>query len=103
MGIGSLLPDCSSPSFNTPECNNASAGVVVPYTQADCPHPLKFNPAGTIADSSQSIQSPDQICVYPCPDPMFSDYQWDTSTGLIFALGGTCSTDCTHTSLSLRA
>jgi hypothetical protein len=86
QGLTASLPNCSAPAFASPVCNNHSAGVVVPYSQADCPYPLKYNPKGSIADSSQSLMSPDQVCVYPCPAPMFTSQEWDASMGLLMAL-----------------
>jgi hypothetical protein len=89
QGLTSMLPNCSSSAFASPVCNNHSEGMVVPYSQADCPHPLKFNPKGSIADYNQNLGSPDQVCVYPCPDPMFTSHEWDTSMGLMMALAST--------------
>jgi hypothetical protein len=64
---------------------------MVPYSQADCPYPLKFNPEGTIADPTQSLSSPDQVCVYPCPDPMFTTTEMDAAIGVLTGLGSTLS------------
>jgi hypothetical protein len=116
QGKLSQLPDCNAtyptgqPVFPTTNCNNASQNIgpfpplplvlsyrshflslspVVPYSQADCPFPLKFNPHGSIADSTQSLSNPHQICVYPCPDPMFTDAEWDGSIGALTGLGST--------------
>jgi hypothetical protein len=64
---------------------------VVPYSQADCPYPLKFNPKGRIADPTKPLGSLDQICVYPCPDPMFTDDDWDAAFGVLTSLASTTS------------
>jgi hypothetical protein len=63
--------------------------TVVAYSQADCPYPLKFNPHGSVADASLSLTADEQICVYPCPDPMFTDSDWRASDGVSISLGST--------------
>ncbi|ELR23372.1 Gprotein-coupled receptor [Acanthamoeba castellanii str. Neff] len=80
-----LVPDCST--LPTVNCNDASPDTVVPYSQADCPHPLKFNPHGSVADPSVSLTADEQICVYPCPDPMFDASDWRASEGISISLG----------------
>lgn len=116
LGLSGLLPNCSAvnsltgtPLFPTTSCNNVSQDIgtptktlfsiaivlliasviistVVPYSQVDCPYPLKYNPKGTTIDPSGSLTSSDQICVYPCPDPMFTDTDWDGAEGLLTGL-----------------
>jgi len=93
QGKGSQMPNCSAlnsatgqPVFPTANCNNASENAVVAYSQADCPYPLKYNPDGTTFDASRSLTSLDQLCVYPCPDPMFTMSDWDASDGITIGL-----------------
>lgn len=62
---------------------------MVPYSQYDCPYPLKYNPDGKYIDPSADITSIDQICVYPCPDPMFSESDWDANGGILIGLAST--------------
>ncbi|ELR23361.1 uncharacterized protein ACA1_069450 [Acanthamoeba castellanii str. Neff] len=87
------MPNCSAvdpatmmPLFPTTNCNNASQDVVVPYSQADCPYPLQFNERGTVADGSLSLSADEQICVYPCPAPMFTPSDWHASAGITISL-----------------
>jgi hypothetical protein len=70
--------------------------TVVPYSQADCPHPLKFNPHGSVAVPSVSLTADEQICVYPCPDPMFDASDWRASEGISISLGSTHTHTHTH-------
>jgi hypothetical protein len=63
----------------------------VPYSQADCPYPLKINKRGTVGDPSLSLWADEQICVYPCPAPAFSPEDWHASAGITISLAGTLS------------
>jgi hypothetical protein len=63
--------------------------AVVPYSQADCPYPLQFNERGTVADGSLSLTADEQICVYPCPAPMFTPSDWHASAGITISLAST--------------
>jgi hypothetical protein len=63
--------------------------AVVPYSQADCPYPLQFNERGTVADGSLSLSADEQICVYPCPAPMFTPSDWHASAGITISLAST--------------
>lgn len=86
-GLASLLPDCDKtvelngvvyPAFppdGLVDCNAPPAGLVVGYSQADCPYPLKYNQDGEEYYQNNGYEGMD-ICVYPCPDPMFSDGEW---------------------------
>ncbi len=49
--------------------------LVVPYNQADCPYPLKYNRDGE-ADFAESNYDLNEICLYPCPDPMWTEGEW---------------------------
>ncbi len=48
---------------------------VVPYNQADCPYPLKYNTdqEDSFAESNYDFS---EICVYPCPSPMWTEAEW---------------------------
>ncbi len=61
----------------------------MPYSQADCPYPLQFNERGTVADGSLSLTADEQICVYPCPAPMFTPSDWHASAGITISLAST--------------
>ncbi len=48
---------------------------VVPYNQADCPYPLKYN-RDEEANFAKSNYDFEKMCVYPCPDPMWTESEW---------------------------
>ncbi|ELR20679.1 Frizzled/Smoothened family membrane region protein [Acanthamoeba castellanii str. Neff] len=64
-----LLPNCSSPLFPTTHCTNGSqtAGA---------------RPTVRIRSSSTR-----RVCVYPCPDPMFTTTEMDAAIGVLTGLG----------------
>jgi len=94
QGQASKLPNCSAidPNTGTPvypnsSCNNASSDAEAPYTQADCPYPLLFIYRDPIEVVEQQL-TPSYLCVYPCPDPMFSKSEWESASALTMVLGG---------------
>lgn len=50
--------------------------TVVPYSQVDCPYPLRYN-----RDEEDSFAESDYdgqvMCVMPCPNPMWTDSEWN--------------------------
>jgi hypothetical protein len=59
----------------------------VPYGEADCPYPLKYN-----YDTQDSFEAsgydPKQMCVLPCPNPMWSDAEWTAGVTLTLVGNG---------------
>jgi hypothetical protein len=60
----------------------------VPYGEVDCPYPLKYNYDGesTFAESGYDGA---QMCVMPCPSPMWSDEEWTAGVTLTLVVNGT--------------
>ena len=52
------------------------ARTAVPYSQVDCPYPLRYNrdEEDSFAESDYSGQV---MCVMPCPNPMWTDSEWN--------------------------
>ncbi len=49
--------------------------IVVPYNQADCPYPLKYNRDEEDHFAEYNYEFA-QMCLYPCPSPMWSEAEW---------------------------
>ncbi|ELR18066.1 Frizzled/Smoothened family membrane region protein [Acanthamoeba castellanii str. Neff] len=62
---------------------------LVPYTQADCPYPLKYNYDGESSFAENGYNGQD-MCVMPCPNPMWSDAEWTGGITIMMIVGG-CS------------
>jgi hypothetical protein len=60
----------------------------VPYGEADCPYPLKFNYDDQDSFTASSYD-PTQMCVMPCPNPMWSDAEWTAGVTLTLVVNGT--------------
>ena len=70
-------------------CPVSCVVTVVPYTQADCPYPLKYNYDGESSFAESGYNGQD-MCVMPCPNPMWSDAEWTGGITIMMIVGG-CS------------
>jgi hypothetical protein len=61
--------------------------AVVPYTQADCPYPLKYNGESSFAENGYNGED---MCIMPCPNPMWTDAEWTGGITVMMIVGG-CS------------
>ncbi|ELR16747.1 uncharacterized protein ACA1_019990 [Acanthamoeba castellanii str. Neff] len=98
QGVDNMLPDCDmiDNSTGTPfpafppdgtQCIAMPPDMFVPYGEADCPYPLKYN-----YDAQDSFEAsgydPKQMCVLPCPNPMWSDAEWTAGVTLTLVGNG---------------
>ncbi|ELR23350.1 uncharacterized protein ACA1_069340 [Acanthamoeba castellanii str. Neff] len=99
QGMKKMLPDCDmiDNSTGTPfpafppdgtQCVAMPPDMFVPYGEADCPYPLKFNYDDQDSFTASSYD-PTQMCVMPCPNPMWSDAEWTAGVTLTLVVNGT--------------
>lgn len=87
QGMTSQLPDCDMTDNSTgtvvpafppdgTQCLAMPGNLFVPYSQVDCPYPLRYN-----RDEEDSFAESDYdgqvMCVMPCPNPMWTDSEWN--------------------------
>lgn len=59
----------------------------MPYSEVDCPYPLKYN--YNAQDSFEALgYDLKQMCVLPCPNPMWSDAEWTAGVTLMLVGNG---------------